>query len=368
MDEQQIKKIVRKEMALYEASNSPIQQGIETYMRNKQFNLSKIPAHEHNGVDTVYISAVNLPAGTPVLLGLGGLVSISNTATAMPGTAGELIQTSLISGKDVNGAVIGTQTNNLQFNLIHYPQSALNQSFVTAMRPPIFEQIPTSAISITAGGNTVTITDYSFIVNSLAGALINIYDPTDSTKFETQTIASNTNNVITIIGSWINTYTNSKKYLIFQPVYLGGADTPWQRLYVCDGIGGGIRFGQGPTNGGQNVLLYTDSTTGALMVRDLAGNSSPVGGGGSVFGGNVTSAGAAGTLFPSGWSVAHTGTGFYTITHNLGTTSYAVVTSALDNASAISGIRSINTNTFVITTLDSTFNPADTAFHFLLTK
>ena len=169
-------------MALYEASNSPIQQGIETYMRNKQFNLSKIPAHEHNGVDTVYISAVNLPAGTPVLLGLGGLVSISNTATAMPGTAGELIQTSLISGKDVNGAVIGTQTNNLQFNLIHYPQSALNQSFVTAMRPPIFEQIPTSAISITAGGNTVTITDYSFIELIIAFSIIILVVPQTPTE------------------------------------------------------------------------------------------------------------------------------------------------------------------------------------------
>jgi len=37
-----------------------IQQGIETYMRNKQFNYSKIQSHEHNGVDTVKVSEKDL--------------------------------------------------------------------------------------------------------------------------------------------------------------------------------------------------------------------------------------------------------------------------------------------------------------------
>lgn len=37
-----------------------IQQGIETYMRDKQFNYSKIPAHEHNGIDTVKINEKDL--------------------------------------------------------------------------------------------------------------------------------------------------------------------------------------------------------------------------------------------------------------------------------------------------------------------
>ena len=37
-----------------------IQQGIQTFMRNGQFNLTKIQQHEHNGTDTVKISQKNI--------------------------------------------------------------------------------------------------------------------------------------------------------------------------------------------------------------------------------------------------------------------------------------------------------------------
>jgi hypothetical protein len=37
-----------------------IQNGIDSYMNQKQFNASKIPSHVHNGTDTVKISAVDI--------------------------------------------------------------------------------------------------------------------------------------------------------------------------------------------------------------------------------------------------------------------------------------------------------------------
>lgn len=42
------------------------------------------------------------------------------------------------------------------------------------------------------------------------------------------------------------------------------------------------------------------------------------------FAGSITS-GGAGTILPKGWTSAKTATGKYTVTHNLGHTSYAVV-------------------------------------------
>jgi len=45
--------------------------------------------------------------------------------------------------------------------------------------------------------------------------------------------------------------------------------------------------------------------------------------------GFVNAIGTAGTVFPSGWTVVSIGTGRYRITHNLGTTDYAVVLTPL---------------------------------------
>lgn len=40
--------------------NNLIKKGIDDYMNEKQYEVSKIPAHTHNGVDTVRIDAVNI--------------------------------------------------------------------------------------------------------------------------------------------------------------------------------------------------------------------------------------------------------------------------------------------------------------------
>lgn len=255
MNEQDIKKIV--------------DQAILDYMQSKQFAISKIPAHTHNGVDTVFVSTVNLPKDTPIRLGVGGIVSTTNIGTASPGSINEQLQTTIATGRDIFGQVIGTSTNNLLFNFLHQPQNPLNQSFITATRPPTYASMVGSTTSTTLGGNTITINGYNFAVNSLAGALIDIYDSSEA-FIETQTIASNTLLVVTIAGTWVASTTGS--FVIFQPVFFGAADTPYQRFYTQEGTGGGVRFGPGPTAGGQNGLLYMDAT-GDLYWRDKGGTS-----------------------------------------------------------------------------------------------
>lgn len=256
MDEKKIKNLIQRE--------------IDSYMMQKQYTASKIPNHTHNGTDSSFVAVVDLPSGTPIKLGLGALVATSNSALFSPSSASEQIQTIIVSGKDMLGPALGTTTDNLQLNLLHQPQNTSNQSFITASRPPFFTSPTNSTISVTLGGSTVTINNYSFENNSLAGALIDIYN-SSGTLIETQTIASNTSSVITITGTWLATTTGGT-FTIFQPVFFGSADTIFQRFYTQEGTGGGIRFGVGVTNGGQNGLLYSDAT-GDLYWRNKAGVS-----------------------------------------------------------------------------------------------
>lgn len=53
--------------------NQLIQQGIETYMRNKQFNYSKIQNHEHNGSDTPKIPISSINESIPITGTVGGV-------------------------------------------------------------------------------------------------------------------------------------------------------------------------------------------------------------------------------------------------------------------------------------------------------
>ena len=85
----------------------------------------------------------------------------------------------------------------------------------------------------------------------------------------------------------------------------------------------------------------------------------------NIQGGNVVS-NAAGPLFPTGWIVAHTATGRYTITHTLGTTTFAV------SATVISATCIIYTYTKTSTSFDIGINTysgsaIDSDFDFLVT-
>lgn len=226
--------------------------------------------HEHSSKDGTQIltQELNLSPETPIKMGYGGLITTTN---AKVGTTEEQLQLSLVSGKDMGGAV-GTTTNNLQLNLLHQPQNASNQSFITAFRPPLYTTVSDSTVSVTLAGNTITISGYNFVVNSLAGALINIFN-SSGTLIENRTIASNTSTVITITGTW-GASTSGGTFVIYVPVFMGSADTIFQRFYTQEGTVGGVRFGVGVTAGAQNQngLLYMDAT-GDLYWRGKTGIS-----------------------------------------------------------------------------------------------
>lgn len=52
-----------------------IQQEIEAYMKNKQFNYSKIQSHEHNGVDTVKVPTSSIREAIQLQGKSGGLIA-----------------------------------------------------------------------------------------------------------------------------------------------------------------------------------------------------------------------------------------------------------------------------------------------------
>lgn len=247
--------------------NNLIQNGIQNYMNTKQFNLSKIPNHTHNGIDSVLITRVDLPIDNALKVGLGAMASISNNVSG----TGEQIQTAIVCGKETGGAkAFDTTSNNMQLALLHQPNNTSNQSFIVAFRPPLYSDAPGTSITTTSGGSTVQINGYNFTTNSLAGAVINIYNSSGA-FVESKMIASNTIDVITITGTWASTTTGGI-YVIFQPVFMGSANFPFQRFYAMESTDGGIRFGIGATAGGQNGLLYMDST-GDLYWRNKAGAS-----------------------------------------------------------------------------------------------
>lgn len=71
----------------------------------------------------------------------------------------------------------------------------------------------------------------------------------------------------------------------------------------------------------------------------------------------------AGTPFPTGWSVVNNSTGIYTITHNLGNTTYVVIASGLGSA-GVPVISARNATTFVISWYSLAANLQSMDFNF----
>lgn len=86
-----------------------------------------------------------------------------------------------------------------------------------------------------------------------------------------------------------------------------------------------------------------------------------------VYGGQIANSGTASVTYgPSGWTVSRTGVGLTTVTHNLGTTSYAV---ALTRSSAgAARLVSIATNSFAVTTLTPAEAAQDADYHFVVSR
>lgn len=83
--------------------------------------------------------------------------------------------------------------------------------------------------------------------------------------------------------------------------------------------------------------------------------------------GKIASAGTAGSVFPTGWTVSKTATGQYTVVHNLGSTAYAVVANPVDVSGSVVTI-GINSNSFVILITDLSGSATDSATDFIFSQ
>jgi len=232
----------------------------------EQFQNVQYRNHQHNDVDGTYHLRKNIVLDQDQSMVVGCLQAI--TATGYNTTDGVNYFGALVTGEDMRNAYVA-ESPNMQMLFTHVPNSSNKFSFVTATRSPLVVSYSTTDVDVTAGGNTVTLVGYDFTTNELAGAYINIYD-SSNVLIETQTIASNTATVVTIVGTWINTTSNGF-FDIYVPCFIGRTQAIWRRLYVEEGTAsGGVRFGAGATGNTQNGLLYMDAT-GDLYWRDKAG-------------------------------------------------------------------------------------------------
>lgn len=82
--------------------------------------------------------------------------------------------------------------------------------------------------------------------------------------------------------------------------------------------------------------------------------------------GSVTSGGSSSSPFPSGWSVSNIATGRYTVTHNFGTTSYAVNITVVSSIAKVWAVESKGTNSFTVRIANTSFTLENNAFDFLV--
>lgn len=236
---------------------------LENELKQFKYDYSK---HQHSNVDGTNLLRKNISLDSDQSLSVG-LEQLIQLPTQNQGLSNEQIGFAMLLSKDDNKGFTN-KYNGLQVNYLHQPNGT--QSFITSLRGIAVSPPAGATVSVTAGGSTVTIDGYNFTTNELAGCLINIVN-SSGTFVECKTIASNTSNVITITGTW-GASTSGGTFLIYMPVYLGSEEQIWQIFYTQEGTSGGIRFGVGPTAGGQNGLLYMDSA-GDLYWRDKSGTS-----------------------------------------------------------------------------------------------
>lgn len=252
-----------------EVSNEQLVQMVQQLQQELQQFKQLFAVHQHDDIDGTNHLRKNiiLDQNQGMCVGVGSMLGQAFFAQS---AAPRYIFT--ISDGEDNGTppTYNNKSINAQFDITHQPLDVNKVSWIEGVRPPLYKSIDNKRISVTSGGNTVTIDDWTFATDELTGALINIYD-SNGVFQESQQIASNTAHVVTIVGTWINT-TNDGFFIIYVPMYVGISEVIWQRVYVQEGTPGGVRFGMGTTGGGQNGLLYMDAV-GDLYWRDKAGVS-----------------------------------------------------------------------------------------------
>lgn len=119
-----------------------------------------------------------------------------------------------------------------------------------------------------------------------------------------------------------------------------------------------------PKNFRDSIAL--DTTSGILYYYDLTNALwRQIGGGAVQYQGTVNGDGTASSL-PSGWSSVRNSAGNYTVTHNLGTTSYGIVPTPFGNDALHAIVLTIASNSFTVVTANNAGSDVDTAFIFIL--
>lgn len=125
-----------------------------------------------------------------------------------------------------------------------------------------------------------------------------------------------------------------------------------------------------PTQPARKVSEQIRMVAGAPYIYDPESGTWIKLGGAAIYAGRVGSDGTAGTPFPAGWTAAKSSAGRYTVTHNLGSTDYAVTVTNISAFSNAAAITDLSANSFEITlyenTTGATWNATDTAFMFML--
>ena len=138
---------------------------------------------------------------------------------------------------------------------------------------------------------------------------------------------------------WLEWYTNLTNFL-------NGTNIPWSNLNFTNSNIADIQIRN--HNSLQNIQGGTAS-----------GTATPSGNAYHLMGYGYSDATAASTKVPVGWNVVHTGTGVYTITHNLtlAVPDYMAGASSNTTGVLVQWVDTSNTNTIVV----HTTNPAGTA-------
>jgi len=227
--------------------------------------------HNHTGFDGTgtITSTLELSPSETVKIGNFEMVELTKQNV---NPYGEEINGFLLVGKDEQ-ADDGIYNSQVTIQHQEYTNNSTNQTFMFGYRGPLFQG---GDATISSGGTTMNTKEQIFQTNELDGAYLLVEDPTDTSSYEVFEIASNTRNDITITGgTWGFNTTGNALWFVFVPIYLGSANYPWRRVYTGLGSPGGVRFGFGDTDGGQNGLLYMNSS-GSLVWRDLNSNETTI--------------------------------------------------------------------------------------------
>lgn len=225
-------------------------------------------SHTHSGNDgSTYIYQDSVRQKTQQAYQIGSF-AMSEYSGTPPGLGSVFVNRGfLVIGKD---EILQDGFDNAQLTIEHQPTTdgTTNQSFFYGYRGRVYQGFKGI---IEAGSSTLSQKEFEFVPNSLVGLQVN-YLRNDGVQ-ESYSITSNDKNSITINGTWSITQAEGS-FFIFIPIYLGGAEYPWRRVYVADGTGGGVRFGYGSTNEGQNGLLYMSGEN--LVWRSPSGTTTTI--------------------------------------------------------------------------------------------